>query len=449
MKLKLTSLVFIAALLSLFVSVNLLLAQKPTSKPRLSEDGSIVEKPAGSIVLSNAINPDLNKQSFNSSNAASLAEIVTITEYNLPISPTNLLINQAGDIWFSSFRGNAIGKLDVTNEKISVYSRQNDDGNVWGVKQTSAGTVWYTTVNADPNDIVGKFEPSMNMFFEWSISGSYANLGLETDSATGDVWFASRGDVAGIYRLSPATNNITAWSTTPFTDTYDLDIDADGNIWFTVQPEGNQGVVRLNPNNDQMTVWEMPVAGSRPFRLVALSSNEIWFTEIATITNSIAQLMPSTNTLNEFRIPVSDSLPTDLLKDGNKLSFGLSGANSVGQLNVSSGFPTKTVLSPIALLATRTRSSIMPSNYAASILTTPATLMTKSVFNTGFSAFTIFTLPTDGGRPFGVTLESSTKNIWFTVGELNPALASEVRYIGKLTVGDGEMFTVYIPVVLK
>jgi VCBS repeat-containing protein len=416
---KFKSVVLIAVFVLLFASVGILFAQEPTPIPRLSQDGSIGNEGNSMIHGDRAI--QVTNQNFNSDNSVDSEETIFIAEYSVPISPTNLLINQTGDIWFSSFNDNAIGKLNPTSREVTVYSRQDDNGSVWAVKQDSTGSIWYTTVNAS-DDVVGKFDPSTNTFQEWAVPDIESHFGLEIDPVSGDVWFAShRG---GICKLSPATNSLDVWATSVYTDFYDLDIASDGSIWFTVQPYGNQGVGNLNPTTGEINAWEMPVGGSRPFRVVATTSDEIWFTEYATVANSIAQLLPSTNMLNEFQVPVPDSFPGGLVKDGNKIWFTARGANSIGQLQPSLGSPVTNNLSPITLQATKTTVSVTPNSYAATVETTLTDVIDKQVTTSSSGAYTLLSLPTSDSSPFGITTGSTTEEVWFT--------ASGANYIGKL-----------------
>ncbi|MCL5950904.1 MAG: hypothetical protein M1132_04140 [Chloroflexi bacterium] len=397
-----------------FLGVGLLLAQGPTSQTRLSSDGAAVgtEQPT-----SNSSAPlPLHGQRATLSPTTS----ASIIEYTLPITPLNLLFGQNGEIWFSSFGGNAIGKLDLNLNRVSVYSRQGT-GNVWGLKQDSQGAIWFSTTN---EDVVGKLEPSVGRFTEWHVPETH--FGLDIDPTTGDIWFTTGGILPGIYKLAPATNNVTIWATSPYTSVYDLGLGADGKVWFTVQPYGNQGVANLAPTTNQVTIWRPPVTTGRPFRVDAKTANEIWFTEFETTTNSIARLVPSANTLSEFGVPTPDSNPGSLVMKGNSVWFTEMGTRKLGRLDPASSSPTTTVSSPITFFAVKTTSTILPISYTVTAQVTPTVMTTTPAPVAMANGFTEISLPASSGSLWDVGLAPVQGDVWFSerginrIGRLTP-----------------------------
>jgi len=414
-----------------FLGLTLSSAQEPVVPVQFSEDGSIVvetQKEASQI------DSDRTQALLDRGLPIADTDGMTVTEYVVPVSPINLLVSQGGDVWFCSFGNSAIGKLEIATGQVLLYIRPSA-GDFWGLKQDSEGNLWYTTVNADA---VGRFEPSTNTFVEWAIPETH--FGLELDPATGDVWFATHGEAPGIHRLSPASNHVTAWSTRPYADTYDLDIAPDGDVWFTVQPAGKQGLGRLDPTTDQITIWVMPIFNSCPFRVIAETDNSIWFTEFAAVANSIAQLVLSTNTLNEFRVPTPGSNPWSLLRVGDKIWFTEYAAGSIGRLDPALTSPTITVLSPVTFAGTRTENVIVPSSYVVAAGTTPSIIVTAPVTKTETAGFTEFALSSAHSKPLGMALDPVHGYLWFT--------ESATHRIGRLVVADPMSYTVLLPLIV-
>jgi streptogramin lyase len=421
--------------LTLFLLVlTLSFAQGAVRTPPLHVDGSIVRTRQHSVPS--------HKEAIQTSphpSSSIVSDTVAIVEYTLPVSPTNLLIDQTGDIWFTSFWSHqvgdisqsAIGRLAPTTGEVSVYAIT-DRGNVWGLKEDSAGNLWYTTVNGNS---VGRLEPSTNWFMEWLIPGNH--FGLDLDQATGDVWFSVLDDVAGIQRLSPTTNQVTTWSTFPYPCTYDLDVAANGDVWFTVQPCGNQGVGRLDPTTNQITVWTMPIVSSRPFRVVAETDNSIWFTEFASVTNSIAQLVPSTNTLSEYRLPTPNGNPGGLIRVAGRTWFTAGGSGVIGQLDPALGSPVTTILTRTTFFVDRASAVVVPTSYTVVAETAPTnvavTPITRRLVADGF---TESVLPEADSGPWAMA--SDSVHIWFS--------ESDARRIGKLI---PTYFTHFLPLVLN
>ena len=379
MKPRIVVTILIVLFATLAASASISMAQE--DPPPLSPDGDI---PAG-----RAQPRPVRVTAPSSAQAA----ITALTEYLLPIPPYNLLYAQDGDMWFSSFSGNAVGRLDISAGQVLTYARQGV-GSVWGLKQDAQGDIWFTTANTT---VVGRFEPDTGTFTEWGATRNH--FGLELDAATGGVWFTTKGD-NGIWRLSPATNSATAWLTMPYTDTYDLDIDPGGYIWFTVQLL-NQAVVRLDPDNDLVTVWTTPISTGRPLRVFAETSDSIWFTQYDPSANSIAHPVPSTNVLSEFTVPTANSNPHSLLRYNGYTWFTESGAGKVGQLDPANVVPTVTVLSPSTFTATKANFDVPPISYAVTASITP-TLVTETMLAPVVTGgFVELTLPRPVARLMG------------------------------------------------
>jgi streptogramin lyase len=439
---KWTAIAALAAFLTLCVSVGVLLAQELSPEPRLAADGSIVTGPAPSSASAGKVLPPLTGRSSDAGPGSGTSAPVIVTEYAVPVEANNLLVNPTGEVWFASFSGNALGVLDLTTREVSVHARHADNGSIWAIKQDPAGDLWYGTVNALPQDVLGKFAPDTKAFVEWSVAAPLgSHFGLDLDPSTGDVWIATRGGTGetwpGFYRLTPATNSVTAWSTYPYTTTYDLDINPDGGVWLTVQPEANQGVIRLNPDTGAMTAWTLPITNGRPFRLFAVSANEVWLTELAPAANSIARLTPSTNTLDEYLIPTPSSYPGGLLVHADKAWFTEYAPSAVGRLDLSSASPmTTTVLTPITWSPAITTTVIAPSSYQAATTTATSIVTTTLAAPTVTGAFTEIALPA-GGLPFGIALDPSGRSVWF---------AETTGRIGRVAIGSER---VYLPAVLR
>ncbi|MBI2865446.1 MAG: hypothetical protein HYX94_12905 [Chloroflexi bacterium] len=428
MKINLAKFAIICLVLftALMLGSSVSFTQGPAPTIQLLDDGS--SSSSGERILLG--DEDVIRTSPERDSAVAVDSDVMI-EYVLPVTPTNLLISGTGDVWFSSFWGrfymrigrqsdSAIGRLEIATGNLSTYSLAGR-GNVWGLKEDYAGNIWYSSVNTNT---IGRLNPSTNIVTEWPISGNH-HFGLDIDPTTGDIWFLTRSQAPGIYRLSPASNSVTAWATYPYTDVYDLDIDPDGNIWFTVQPTGDQGVGRLDRNTGQITVWTMPVADGRPFRLIADTNAEVWFTEFASTANSVTKLAPAANLLSQFGAPMSSISPSALLKEGNAVWFAEQGANGVGRLYPSLGSPTTTVLSPAVFSAPQTTYSVTPITSAVTREVTSTLTITGSVTRQRIGGVDQFSWPSGSIGSSGIAYDSGRGSIW--LAEISPPSIGRLR----------------------
>jgi streptogramin lyase len=407
MKLEQARLVVLLALTLLLAGLNLSLAQGPGPADQLNPLGGIA-LPAGPW----AVDP---RQQVPAAAGSTL-----VTEYTLPVPPTNLLIGSSGEIWFSSIgtkvganSDGAIGKLDVSQGTVVVY-RLTGHGNMWGLAQDSQGAIWYTTAL---DDYVGKLDPSTSMAQEWSVPK--VHYGVDVDSATGDVWFTTRENTPGIYRLSPGTNKVTAWATDPYTGTYSLDVASNGKVWFTLSVGSNQGVARLDPATDQVTLWTMPIADSKPFIVHAERPQEIWFTELGTAANSVARLVPKTNTLDEFKVPTPGAYPAGVTRLGGRTWFTEFAVGKVGWLDPELAASTETVLERTTFQAMKSTQTIAPSSFTVQPQTTPVDITETPVNVTTDTGWAEFALPIVQSWPFGIVGDADGGNAWFAEQEVN------------------------------
>ena len=364
------------------------------------------------------------------------ADGVTVTEYVLPVSPLNLLVDPYGDIWFSSFQDNAIGKLDPGTGQIDLYTRQGSK-NVWGLKRDAQGNLWFSTANGKA---VGKFEPYMGKFLEWGVPCK--PFGLEIDPVTGEIWFACQGvDEAWIYRFSPSTNQGTHWSVSPFTNATDVDLSPSGDVWFTVQPGYYQGVGRFDPVVEQIVIWTMPIPDSEPLRLIAEADTSIWFTESGTAANAIAQFLPLTNTLRMFQVSTPESNPWSLLITGSQIWFTERGGNSLGRLDPGLATPTTATLLPSLIPYDPVVDAILPSSYIITPQVSSASIFTSTVTQIEAGGFLELRLAAADSQPAGIAIDASQSTLWFAETAANR--------IGKLEIGAAVSPSLFLPLIVR
>ena len=114
---------------------------------------------------------------------------------------------------------------------------------------------------------------------------------------------------------------------------HDSAVDAQGNIWFTLQETGH--IARFNPDTQEWKLYKVPTEDSGPHGLVSDALGDIWFTE--NYAGKIGRLDPKTGAIAEFTPPTA--------KDPHTLAFGPDGAlwftaqnsNVIGRLDTASG----------------------------------------------------------------------------------------------------------------
>jgi streptogramin lyase len=412
-------LVLMAICLIFFASAPLGHAQGPFPPDRLAPDGSSLhdQKQTGPTVV--PVQPGPRRLDPGLADSTQV-QAATLVQYYLPVTdPINLLLDPAGDIWFTAFDPCLIGHLSTGT--LEVHSYQLPTGsNPWAIERDQSGKIWTGSVNAD-HAFVAQLDPTTGAVLQWTMPSQATIFGLVPDPTTGDIWFLTQNPPA-VNRLSPATNVVTSWSTAPYGSAYDLALDGNHNIWLTSQP-GTQGVLRLTPATGELTAWELPVGTSRPFRLFPQTADAIWISEMDPSGNALARLSPSTNQLHEYRLPVAGTTPTDLWTDGTTVWADLLDGNSLARLDVRLATPLITTLLPATLHPSVTTATMTKTSYMATMTSALATKTTVQANAMSTGGFSLFVLPAASG-PWGLAPGSTPNQVWFT--------ANYSPYIGRL-----------------
>jgi streptogramin lyase len=377
-----------------------------------------------------------------------------VTTYALPVRPLNLVMDSAGDIWFSSFNADgsndpngALGKLEVGAANVLTY-RLPGQGNVWGVSQNGQGDIWYTTVRPTDNGppaYIGCLQPATGTLTRWPVA--FQNFGVKVDRITGDVWFGSAADLdpvddaPGIYRLDPMTNAVTRWDPTPFDSVIDVGRDADGMVWFTLQNPAHAGIGKLDPATNRVTVWQVPTPTSAPFRILVAGPDEIWFSQLNPDGNSLARLIPSTGLLQEYPLSEAASWPSGLAGGDGSIWFTAARGDYVGRLAVAQGLPTETSLSPTTVDAQVSTAPVTPEVSVLSPQVVSSQTGRVLALSQSSQGFTYFSPWSGFASPFAVALDVDQQEVWFTEGD--------GKRISRLDIQAQPTEPIYLPIMLR
>src|SRR5262252_701326 len=254
---------------------------------------------------------------------------VLITEYDLPsplIQPHDVMLDRAGNVWYSDFGQMFLGKLDPKTGKVIQYPipvvkpgwpegtldlEFDKDDNPWvGVMYQSA---------------IAKFDKKTEKFQMWSTpkewdtdGGQLGHLAIEGTNVDNKVWIKN-SDVGNIYRLDLTTNKMENLGNfkDPRTDkrigTYGIHSDAQNNAYLLDFAAGN--IVRVDAKTRNVTVYETPTPDSRPRRGRVDREGRLWFAEYQG--NGIGMLDPKAGRITEWKVPTPWSAPYDVVLDRN------------------------------------------------------------------------------------------------------------------------------------
>jgi virginiamycin B lyase len=282
---------------------------------------------------------------------------VIITEYDLPnalIQPHDVVLDRAGDVWYSDFGQMFIGKMDPKTGKVTQYPipivkpgspvgtldlEFDKDDNLWvGVMYQSA---------------IAKFDRKTEKFQFWQTpkawdtdGGQLGHLAVDGTPADHKVWIKN-SDVGNIYRLDLISNqfenlgNFKDPATGKRIGTYGLHSDAQNNVYLLDFSAGN--IVRIDARTKEAAVYRTPTPDSRPRRGRVDRQGRLWFAEYQG--NAIGMFDPETRKMTEWQVPTPWSAPYDAVYDRNGDAWtGSMLTDRVARLDVKSGRYTEYML---------------------------------------------------------------------------------------------------------
>ena len=269
--------------------------------------------------------------------AASAGAQVAITEWSVPTAnsqPANLVSDASGNLWFTEFAGNRIGKINQ-NGVIQEYAVSTSDSQPWGIAVDSSNKVWFTEFAGNK---IGKVPPQGAPGQDNIPTADSKPAGIAVDSSN-NIWFTeSAGNKIG--KFQPSNSAFSEFAIpTANSQPWALALDSAGNVWFTERSANKIG--RMTPTG-QFEEYALPTSSSTPWGIAIDASGNVWVAEYDG--NKIAMRTPS-GSWTEYNIPTNNSKPTSLAVD--KLGgvwYAGSGSNTFGRVSngsvVDNGAPT-------------------------------------------------------------------------------------------------------------
>ena len=275
---------------------------------------------------------------------------VVITEYDLPnslIQPHDVILDAAGNVWYSDFGQMFLGKMDPKTGVVTQYPipitkpdwpvgtldlEADRDGNIW------IGVMYQASI--------ARFEPQTETFQQWSVPEEWqtdaaqtGHLAVGATHVDGKVWIKN-SDQRRIYRLDLATGTFEDFGhqTDPTTGrtlgTYGIHSDSQNNIYL-LDFSGN-GIGKIDAKTGVFSFYKTPTEMSRPRRGRVDAEDRLWFAEYGA--DAIGMLDTKTGEMKEWKVPTKWSAPYDVVLD--KHGDGWTGSMStdrVARLDTKTG----------------------------------------------------------------------------------------------------------------
>src|ERR1700761_2096894 len=258
---------------------------------------------------------------------AGAATHVVYTEYDLPresIEPHDVIVDDKGIVWFSSFGEQYLSKLDPHTGKLTEFAiEEHKPGfptGLLGLRSGAAGNLWFGNMY---HATIARFDPKTETFKFWPLEGDEnidaAQINMvspQSAGVDGKVWAQNNG-FAGIHRLDGAPPKVETFE--PFKgmsgphNIYDVIPDSRNNVYFTDFRQRHIG--RIDAKTGDVSLYEIPTPNSAPRRGQMDAQDRLWFGEYRA--DRIGMFDTRSEQFKEWEIPPRWSSPYDVVTDRN------------------------------------------------------------------------------------------------------------------------------------
>jgi virginiamycin B lyase len=273
---------------------------------------------------------------------------VVYTEYDLPretIEPHDVIVDNSGMVWFSSFGEQNLGRLDPGTGRVTEFAipehKPGFPTGLLGLRADPQGHLWFGNMY---QATIARFDPKTETFKFWPLEGEEnidaAQINMASPQSSGidgKVWAQNNG-FAGVHRLDIATGRIETFL--PFKgvagphNVYDVIPDSKNNVYFTDFRQRHIG--RIDAISGETRLFETPTPNSAPRRGSMDAQDRLWFGEYRA--DRIGMFDTRTEQFTEWQVWPKWSAPYDVITDKNGDAWtGSMLSDRVTRLNPATG----------------------------------------------------------------------------------------------------------------
>jgi len=277
---------------------------------------------------------------------------VVYTEYDLPretIEPHDVIVDEKGIAWYSSFGEQFLGRLDPRSGKVTEFpipeSKPGFPTGSLGLRSDKEGNLWLGNMY---QATIVKFDRRTQKFTQWklppeqNIDAAQVNMvSPQSAHVDGKVWTQNNG-FAGVHRLDVKSGKIETWE--PFKNApkgephniYDVVPDSKNNAWFTDFRWRHIG--RIDAQSGEIKLLEIPADKpvTAPRRGQMDARDRLWFAQYRG--DRIGMLDTKTGEFKQWPIAPKWSSPYDVAFDKNEEAWtGSMITDQVTRVNTGTG----------------------------------------------------------------------------------------------------------------
>jgi len=199
---------------------------------------------------------------------------LSVVEYDLPAAArtvTSLTTGPDGNLWFTEFTGNHIGRITVQGA-VTEFAIPTADAQALRIASGPDGNLWFTELGANQ---IGKITPE-GIVTEYVLPEESGHQGREPHAITagpdGNVWFTEEGP-RQIGRMTP-TGTLSEFAIPSQGLPEAIIAGPDGNVWFAEVP----GIGRITPTG-HISEFSMADEPSAPNGIAAGRDGNLWFSD--------------------------------------------------------------------------------------------------------------------------------------------------------------------------
>jgi virginiamycin B lyase len=171
------------------------------------------------------------------------------------------------EIWFTDFNNDSLWRYVITAGEFTQFplTVQPSDVVIDG-----AGDPWFT---APDEGTVNRLDPATGTFESFPAPDGLSPRQI-TIATDGQIWFTSRFVPQGVGRLDPVTGQVTSFVTPSNPGPEGIAASPNGSVWFTQTTKGNIATI----DNAGVITEGKVVKGSEPLEITVAPDGDPWYT---------------------------------------------------------------------------------------------------------------------------------------------------------------------------
>ena len=203
-------------------------------------------------------------------------------QLSLPSAPNELALDAHGDVWFTEFNADRLGRLDPRTGHMQHYPLSPKTSvqtlYPYGVTVDPQGSIWFTESGSNQ---LGRLEPATGAIQVFAVPDPHALLMEIASDGQGSLWVTSFTPSL-LFRYKPGTGTFTTYTVSlsghERGTLYGLLVTTSGDVWVTILAANM--LAHLDVRTGLFLYYRIPAPGGLPLGLAMDANQNLWFTEL-------------------------------------------------------------------------------------------------------------------------------------------------------------------------